>query len=81
MCVDLAGSYDTVREELQKQLVPTTKYTMEELRQGLINTLKKRSLRTCMIEVALMDGVNDSLCEADELAEFVSHITKEVPGS
>ena len=35
----------------------------------------------CMIEVAVMEGINDSIREADEFAEFVSRITKEVPGS
>jgi len=77
----LAWSVHAVRDELRKLLVPTTKYTMVQLRQGLIETLKKRSLRTTMIEVALIDGVNDSIREADELADFVSEITTLVPGS
>eukprot|EP00984_Skeletonema_dohrnii_P026765 scaffold16160_cov76-Skeletonema_dohrnii-CCMP3373.AAC.2 len=77
----LAWSVHAVRDELRKLLVPTTKYTMVQLRQGLIETLKKRSLRTTMIEVALIDGVNDSIREADELADFVSEITTQVPGS
>jgi len=79
-CV-LAWSVHAVREELRKQLVPTTKYSMEELRRGLMDTLKKRSLRTCMVEVALMEGVNDSIREANELADFVLHIVNDVPGS
>ncbi|KAL3775078.1 hypothetical protein HJC23_013998 [Cyclotella cryptica] len=79
-CV-LAWSVHAVRDDLRKKLVPTTKYTMEELRQGLIDTLKKRNLRTVMIEVALIADVNDSLREADELADFVKYITVEVPGS
>jgi 23S rRNA (adenine2503-C2)-methyltransferase len=54
---------------------------MVELRQGLIETLKKRSLRTTMVEVALIDGVNDSIREADELATFVKEITTQVPNS
>ena len=63
--------------------MPTTKYTMSELRQGLIDTLhkRKRNLRTVMIEVALIADVNDSLQEADELADFLKYITNEVPGS
>ena len=69
------------RDDLRKKLVPTTKYTMAELRQGLIDTLHKRNLRTVMIEVALIADVNDSLREADELADFVKYITNEVPGS
>ncbi|KAL7459418.1 hypothetical protein ACHAWC_011144 [Mediolabrus comicus] len=79
-CV-LAWSVHAVRDELRRQLVPTTKYTMVELRQGLIETLKKRSLRTTMVEVALIDGVNDSIREADELATFVKEITTQVPNS
>ncbi|KAL7486713.1 hypothetical protein ACHAW6_012310 [Cyclotella cf. meneghiniana] len=79
-CV-LAWSVHAVRDDLRKKLVPTTKYTMEELRQGLIDTLNKRNLRTVMIEVALIADVNDSLREANELADFVRYITMEVPGS
>ena len=79
-CV-LAWSVHAVRDELRKQLVPTTKYSMVELRQGLIETLKKRNLRTTMVEVALIDEVNDSIREADELAEFLGEITKQVPGA
>jgi 23S rRNA (adenine2503-C2)-methyltransferase len=66
---------------LRRKLVPTTKYSMAELRQGLIDTLKKRNLRTVMIEVALIADINDSLREADELADFVKRIVAEVPGS
>lgn len=54
---------------------------MAELRQGLINTLHKRNLRTVMVEVALIADINDSQREADELADFVTYITNEVPGS
>jgi 23S rRNA (adenine2503-C2)-methyltransferase len=79
-CV-LAWSVHAARDELRKQLVPTTKYTMAELRDGLIETLRNRRLRTCMIEVALMDGVNDSIREADEMAGFISYISNSVPGS
>jgi len=81
-CV-LAWSVHAARDELRKKLVPTTKYTMSELRQGLIDTLhkRKRNLRTVMIEVALIADVNDSLQEADELADFLKYITNEVPAS
>lgn len=77
----LAWSVHAVQDELRRQLVPTTKYTMVELRQGLIEALKRRSLRTTMVEVALIDGVNDSIREADELATFVKEITTQVPNS
>eukprot|EP00543_Licmophora_paradoxa_P007598 CAMPEP_0202454038 /NCGR_PEP_ID=MMETSP1360-20130828/11870_1 /ASSEMBLY_ACC=CAM_ASM_000848 /TAXON_ID=515479 /ORGANISM="Licmophora paradoxa, Strain CCMP2313" /LENGTH=233 /DNA_ID=CAMNT_0049073263 /DNA_START=317 /DNA_END=1018 /DNA_ORIENTATION=- len=82
-CV-LAWSVHAANDSLRKKLVPTTRYSMVELRQGLIDALNKRSnpvLRTTMIEVALMAGVNDSLQDADDLAEFVKPILEEVPGS
>jgi 23S rRNA (adenine2503-C2)-methyltransferase len=53
---------------------------MEELREGLIFALSQRSLRTTMIEVALIQDVNDSLQEADELADFCRVIIEQVPG-
>lgn len=79
-CV-LAWSVHAARDELRRQLVPTTKYTMSELRDGLIHTLQNRRLRTCMIEVALMDGVNDSIREAEEMADFILYVSNSVPGS
>lgn len=80
-CV-LAWSVHAARDDLRRKLVPTTKYTMVELRQGLIDVLLQRphNFRTTMLEVALIDGVNDSLTEADEMAEFVRGIVESVPG-
>jgi 23S rRNA (adenine2503-C2)-methyltransferase len=81
-CV-LAWSVHAARDDLRRQLVPTTKYTMVELRQGLIDALlqRPRHLRTIMLEVALMDHVNDSLVEAKEMADFAQDILDAVPGS
>ena len=80
-CV-LAWSVHAANNELRKKLVPTTKFSMEELRQGLIDALLDRppNFRTTMLEVALMAGVNDSENEADELAEFSRVIVDSVPG-
>jgi 23S rRNA (adenine2503-C2)-methyltransferase len=80
-CV-IAWSVHAANDELRKQLVPTTKYSMSELRQGLIDALLARPMngRTTMLEVALMRGVNDSLKEADELAAFTQVIIDSVPG-
>ena len=75
----LAWSVHAARDDLRRQLVPTTKYSMVELRQGLIDALLLRKDRTCMLEVALMDQVNDSIREADEMVEFVKEIIKQVP--
>lgn len=77
----LAWSVHAVRDDLRKQLVPTTKNTMAELRQGLIDTLCQRPkhLRTTMLEVALMEDVNDGFREAQELAHFARDIIESVP--
>jgi 23S rRNA (adenine2503-C2)-methyltransferase len=78
----LAWSVHAVNDQLRKKLVPTTKYTMVELRQGFIDALfmKPMNARTCMLEVALMKDVNDQLHHADELAEFTQFIIDSVPG-
>ena len=56
---------------------------MVELRQGLIDALLQRphNVRTTMLEVALIDGVNDSLTEAEEMSEFAAVIFEKIPGS
>lgn len=79
----LAWSVHASRDELRKTLVPTTKYTMEELRKGFCDALLTRSkkLRTTMLEIALIDGVNDSLEDAAHLAEFSNRISADVPGA
>jgi 23S rRNA (adenine2503-C2)-methyltransferase len=78
----LAWSVHAANDDLRRKLVPTTKYSMAELRQGLINTLlsRPRRLRATMLEVALIDGVNDSDEAAKELAEFIHVILESVPG-
>jgi 23S rRNA (adenine2503-C2)-methyltransferase len=81
-CV-LAFSVHAANDALRKKLVPTTKYPMTELRQGMIDSLLARPLndRTAMWEVALIAGVNDSMEAAVELADFARVLVDEVPGS
>jgi 23S rRNA (adenine2503-C2)-methyltransferase len=82
--VMLAWSVHASEDGLRKRLVPTTKHTMAELRRGLISALKTRhptALRTLMVEVALMEDINDRMEDADHLAQFLSTILVEVPGS
>ena len=80
-CV-LAWSVHAANDSLRKQLVPTTKYSMAELRQGLISVLNNRpkNLRSLMIEVALIADINDTVEAAHELADFVQVIINETPG-
>jgi 23S rRNA (adenine2503-C2)-methyltransferase len=70
--VVLAWSVHSSRDALRQRLVPTTKHSMNELRQGLVTTLQGRSkrLRNTMLEVTLLDQVNDSVEDAIHLAEF-----------
>jgi 23S rRNA (adenine2503-C2)-methyltransferase len=81
-CV-LAWSVHAATDTLRKQLVPTTRYTINELRQGLIDTLLLRPpnfLRTVMIEVALIDQINDSIQNAEDMAILVRGLVDAVPG-
>ena len=60
-----------------------TRSTIHELRQGgLIDTLLLRPpnfLRTVMIEVALMDQINDSIQNAEDMALLVRGLVDAVP--
>ena len=80
--VTLAWSVHAVRDDLRKQLVPTTRYKMEELKSALINALLKRNkrMRATMLEITLIDGLNDGVKEAEELAEFALDMMERVPG-
>jgi 23S rRNA (adenine2503-C2)-methyltransferase len=81
-CV-LAWSVHAASDELRRRLVPTTRHSMVELRRGVIDALLKRprNFRTTMLEVTLIDHVNDSIKEADELADLARGIVDQVPGS
>ncbi|KAL9181257.1 hypothetical protein ACHAXT_010062 [Thalassiosira profunda] len=81
--VALAWSVHAVDDALRRSLVPTTKYTMEELKAGLIQALsiRSRKQRRTMLEVALIDGVNDSDEDAELLGAFALSIMDEVAGS
>ena len=78
----MAWSVHASSDQLRKELVPTTKYTMEELKQGYLNALLKRpvKLRATMLEIALIHNVNDSIEDADHLANFVLSMIDDVPG-
>jgi 23S rRNA (adenine2503-C2)-methyltransferase len=80
-CV-LAWSVHAARDVVRRRLVPTTRYTMNELCDGLIKALKERpvKLRTTMWEVVLIDSVNDSMDDADALADLANKLTGSVPG-
>ena len=68
----LAWSVHSSRDEIRRQLVPTTKHSMEQLRDGLMETLRGRTkrLRNTMLEITLLDEINDSPEDAKHLADF-----------
>lgn len=78
----LAWSVHAVEDTLRKQLVPTTKYKMDELKEGLIQALLKRSrrMRAVMFEVTLIEGVNDGIKEAKEMVDFCLDMKERVKG-
>ena len=77
----LSWNLYAVDDELRRKLVPTTRYRMTELREGLIQSLLDRPahLRSTVLDVVLIKGVNDGIEHADELADFARVITESVP--
>jgi 23S rRNA (adenine2503-C2)-methyltransferase len=80
--VVLAWSVHASNDKLRKELVPTTRHTMSELRSGLISTLQKRSkrLRNTMLEITLLDQINDKEDDALHLVEFCKPLLEQVDG-
>jgi 23S rRNA (adenine2503-C2)-methyltransferase len=78
----LAWSVHATRDELRRELVPTTRHSMEELRDALSQVLQGRSkrLRNIMLEITLLDGINDSEEDALHLVEFCQPLLDEVKG-
>lgn len=76
----LAWSVHAVDDKKRKMLVPTTKFSMDELQRGFILALCKRPkrLRTVMLEIALIHNMNDSMKDADLLAKFAKQIVQSV---
>lgn len=78
----IAWSLHAANDDLRKRLVPSTKHTTTELRNGLISALKSRTSlrrRTIMIAVTLIDGVNDRIEDAHALADFVRPMLETAP--
>jgi 23S rRNA (adenine2503-C2)-methyltransferase len=80
--VVLAWSVHASRDDLRRELVPTTQHSMEELRGGLIRTLQGRSkrLRTTMLEMTILDQINDSTEDALHLVDFCQPFLEQVKG-
>lgn len=78
----LAWSLHAADDATRRKLVPSTRHTTVELREGLLKALLSRPslrTRTMMIAVTLIDGINDSLEDAEKLANFVRPMFEVAP--
>ena len=80
----IAWSLHSANETIRQRLVYSSRpspnpsrpyYSIQDLRQGLLNALKNsdrsRRKQSLMIALTLIDGVNDSIEDAEQLAEFI----------
>uniref|UniRef100_A0A7S4RUD1 Radical SAM core domain-containing protein n=1 Tax=Ditylum brightwellii TaxID=49249 RepID=A0A7S4RUD1_9STRA len=76
----LAWSIHAANDVKRRQLVPTATYSVQELKEALIEVLKGRckNLQNVMLEVALLNHVNDSPEDALEMANVAQDIIKAV---
>jgi 23S rRNA (adenine2503-C2)-methyltransferase len=74
----IAWSVHAVDDDVRRRLVPTTRYKINELRDGLIQALQSRKLRCVMLEYVLIANENDSEKAADALAALAVHISTSV---
>lgn len=78
----LAWSLHSPDDKIRKVLVPSTKHTTVELRDGLLKALATREAirtRTIMIALTLIDGINDSLEDAQKLVDFIKPMQEICP--
>lgn len=70
----LAWSLHSADNTIRRKLVPSTRHTVEALRDGFLDALASRPslrTRTVMVALTLIDGINDSLEDADKLVHFI----------
>ncbi|RYG98500.1 23S rRNA (adenine(2503)-C(2))-methyltransferase RlmN [archaeon] len=75
----IAWSLHSCDEQIRRRLVPSSKYTLAELRNGLVAALRARSsmrMRTIMIALTLIENINDKPEDALLLAEFLRPVLK-----
>jgi 23S rRNA (adenine2503-C2)-methyltransferase len=78
----LAWSLHASQDSVRRELVPTTRHTMVELRDALLAVLQKRSkrLRATMLEMTMLSGRNDSVQDAEHLADFCQPFLDDAAG-
>jgi 23S rRNA (adenine2503-C2)-methyltransferase len=78
----LAWSLHSADDKIRKKLVPSTRHTTVQLRDGLVKALKSRKAirtRTIMIALTLIDGINDTEEDAIKLTDFIKPMLGDVP--
>lgn len=78
----IAWSLHSPNDAIRRKLVPTTKHSTLELRQGLLDAIQLREnmrARTMMVAVTLIDGINDRESDALELVEFIKPMLTVAP--
>ena len=75
----LAWSVHAADDELRLLLVPTTRHTMHELRDTFRAALAPRSqkMKSLVVEVALIGGINDQPRHAQQLGDFLSAFARD----
>lgn len=82
MPVVIAWSLHSPDDSLRRMLVPSTRHTTAELREGLLAGLASRPnarSRTIMIAFTLIAGINDSQGDAQLVADFVKPMLAVAP--
>ena len=73
----LAWSVHAVDDRLRRELVPSTRHAMTELRDAFLRVMQHRNA-TLFVEMALIDGVNDGDEHGRALAAFLEPFLPEV---
>ncbi len=77
--VSLAVSLHAVRDELRDELVPINKkYPLKELMEACRANAKLAPRRTVTFEYVMLDGVNDSLADAQGLVELLKTVPAKI---
>ncbi len=73
----LAWSVHAVDDALRRELIPTSRHAMTELRDAFLRVVTRRRSHL-FVEMTLLDGVNDELQHAEALATFLEPFRPQV---
>jgi len=82
MPATIAWSLHAAEDGLRRLLVPSTRHSTVELREGLATALATRAAlrtRTIMVAATLIEGINDNVHDAKALADFMRPLQSVAP--